>query len=39
VRIDKSEPPGINSAAARSSAVLNDPRRKLPDSPMSFAIL
>ena len=31
--ITNSEPCGINSAAARSSAVLNDPRRRLPEIP------
>ena len=29
-----SAPPGINSAAVRRSAVLNEPRRRLPEIPM-----
>jgi hypothetical protein len=27
---------GTNSAAARSSAVFNEPRRRLPEIPISF---
>jgi hypothetical protein len=29
-------PSGISSAPARSSAALNDPRRKLPEIPISL---
>src|SRR5262249_60360228 len=32
------DPPAIEAAAARSNAVLNDPLRKLPESPMRFAM-
>jgi hypothetical protein len=33
VLISSSAPSGINPRAARSSAVLNEPCRKLPESP------
>jgi hypothetical protein len=32
------EPSGINSAAALSSAVLNEARRKLPDIPINLVM-
>src|SRR6187399_2556912 len=37
--IFSSEPDGISSAAARSSAALREPRRRLPDSPTIFDMM
>ncbi|BBK30422.1 hypothetical protein STHU_10560 [Allostella humosa] len=39
VAISKVEPAGITSRAAASSPALKEPRRRLPETPTSFAIV